>query len=222
MERIYVNEKIYDQYIDEFIKEVKSWKIGSPVEEGIYIGPLSRKEQLTVLESQVADAMNKGAISLTGGKKINGKGYFFEPTVLVNVNHDMNVMKDESFGPVIGIMKVKDDEEAIQLMKDTEYGLTASVYSADQKQSGKYFTANKCRNGLLELLRQGECRITLERKKTFRIWCYTFACRFTCIYKTKSLSFAKLIICGSLSHYHCKFFLGSHPSMKVHTEASDN
>ena len=135
VERIYVNEKVYDQYVDEFVREVKSWKIGSPLQEGIYIGPLNRKEQLTVLENQVADAMNKGAISLTGGKKINGKGYFFEPTVLVNVTHDMNVMKDESFGPVIGIMKVKDDEEAIKLMKDTEYGLTASVYSSDKHRA---------------------------------------------------------------------------------------
>ena len=135
VERIYVHEKVYDKYIDEFIKEVKSWKIGSPTEEGIYIGPLSRKEQISVLETQVADAVNKGATLLTGGKKINGKGYFFEPTVVVNVKHDMSIMKDESFGPVIGIMKVKDDDEAIQLMQDTEYGLTAAVYSADQKRA---------------------------------------------------------------------------------------
>jgi acyl-CoA reductase-like NAD-dependent aldehyde dehydrogenase/gamma-glutamyl-gamma-aminobutyrate hydrolase PuuD len=135
VERIYVNEKVYDKYIDEFIKEVKSWKVGSPVEEGVYIGPLSRKQQLSVLESQVADAVKKGATVLTGGQKINRKGYFFEPTVVVNVKNDMNIMQDESFGPVIGIMKVKDDEEAIKLMKDTVYGLTAAVYSADQKRA---------------------------------------------------------------------------------------
>src|SRR5258706_4755152 len=91
VERIYVNEKVYDQYIDEFIKEVKSWKTGSPMEEGVYIGPLSRKGQLMLLENQIADAVSKGAIVLTGGKIINGKGYFFEPTVLVNVTHDMNI-----------------------------------------------------------------------------------------------------------------------------------
>jgi acyl-CoA reductase-like NAD-dependent aldehyde dehydrogenase len=152
VERIYVHEKVYDRYIDEFVKEVQSWKIGSPVEEGTYIGPLSRKEQLNVLENQVADAVSKGATVLTGGKKITGQarlpsrvgsdvndavgqGYYFEPTVLVNVNHTMSVMKDESFGPVIGIMKVKDDEEAMQLMQDTEYGLTASVYSSDKKRA---------------------------------------------------------------------------------------
>jgi len=135
VERIYVHQKVYDRYIDEFVKEVKSWKPGLPTEEGIYIGPLSRKEQLAVLENQVADAVSKGATILTGGKKINSKGYFFEPTVLVNVDHSMAVMKDESFGPVIGIMKVKDEAEAIQLMQDTEYGLTSAVYSADKSRA---------------------------------------------------------------------------------------
>jgi len=110
-------------------------KVGLPNKEGIYIGPLSRKEQLDILETQVADALKKGATVLTGGKKINDKGYFFEPTVLVNVNHKMAVMKEESFGPVIGIMKVKNDEEAIQLMQDTEYGLTAAVYSSDKSKA---------------------------------------------------------------------------------------
>jgi len=135
VERIYVNERVYDKYIDEFIKEVKSWKIGSPVEEGVYIGPLSRKEQIIVLENQVDDAVKKGAMVLTGGNRVNGKGYYFEPTVIVNVRNDMAIMQDESFGPVIGIMKVKDDDEAIKLMRDTEYGLTAAVYSADQKRA---------------------------------------------------------------------------------------
>ena len=135
VERIYVNEKIYDRYIDEFVKEVKSWKTGSPLQEGIYIGPLSREGQLKVLEGQVSDALNKGATILTGGKKITGKGYFFEPTVLINVNHDMSVMKDESFGPIIGIMKVRNDEEAIGLMNDTEYGLTAAVYSSEKSRA---------------------------------------------------------------------------------------
>jgi acyl-CoA reductase-like NAD-dependent aldehyde dehydrogenase len=135
VERIYVHEKVYDNYVDEFIKEVKSWKIGSPTEEGIYIGPLSRKEQPAFLENQVKDAVQKGATLLTGGSHINRNGYYFSPTVLTNVNHSMNVMKEESFGPVIGIMKVKNDEEAIRLMQETEYGLTASVYSSDQARA---------------------------------------------------------------------------------------
>ncbi len=135
VERIYVHEKVYDQYVNEFVKEVKSWKTGSPTEEGVYIGPLSRKEQLLVLENQVKEAINKGATILAGGKRSGSKGYFFEPTVLVNVDHDMLVMKDESFGPVIGIMKVKNDDQAIKLMQDTEYGLTAAVYSSDKARA---------------------------------------------------------------------------------------
>lgn len=132
VERIYVHEKIYDKYVDEFVKEVKSWKSGLPKEDGIYFGPLTRKEQLNILGEQIKDALEKGATILTGGNRIDRKGYYFEPTVLTNVNHNMLVMKDESFGPVIGIMKVTNDEEAIRLMKDTEYGLTASVYSSNK------------------------------------------------------------------------------------------
>mgnify|MGYP003347301339 FL=1 len=117
------------------MKEVRFWKIGAPTEDGVYIGPLSRAQQVSFLEGQVKDAISKGATLLTGGKPMAGKGYYFEPTVLVNVSHDMSVMRDESFGPIIGIMKVKDDAEALKLMNDTEYGLTASVYSADRARA---------------------------------------------------------------------------------------
>jgi acyl-CoA reductase-like NAD-dependent aldehyde dehydrogenase len=96
---------------------------------------LSRKEQVTFLEQQVKDAVAKGATVLTGGERRQGQGYYFQPTVLVNVNHQMRVMKDESFGPLIGIMKVGSDEEAIQLMNDTDYGLTASVYSNSKQRA---------------------------------------------------------------------------------------
>ncbi len=135
VERIYVHEKVYDRYVEEFVKEVKSYKIGQPTEDGVYIGALSRKSQLDFLEKQVQDAVKKGATLLTGGKRIEGNGYFFEPTVLTNVNHKMDVMQAESFGPIIGIMKVKDDKEATKLMQDTEYGLTAAVYTPDKKRA---------------------------------------------------------------------------------------
>ena len=135
VERIYVHENVYDQYIDEFIKEVRSWKTGLPTEPGVYIGPVSRKEQLSVLENQIKDAIQKGATVLTGGRRMARKGFYFEPTVVVNASHQMSLMRDESFGPVIGIMKVKNDGEAVQLMQDTEYGLTASVYSNNQARA---------------------------------------------------------------------------------------
>jgi acyl-CoA reductase-like NAD-dependent aldehyde dehydrogenase len=137
VERIYVHEKIYNEFVDAFVSEVKTWKMGLPTEPGVYFGPLTRKDQVGFLEKQISDAVNKGAKILIGGKKAGGRGYYFEPTILINVNHEMQVMKEESFGPVIGIMKVKSDEEVIELMEDTEYGLTASVYSGDESRALK-------------------------------------------------------------------------------------
>ncbi len=137
VERIYVHEKIYDKYMEEFVKEVNSWKMGKPTEDGVYIGPLARKAQLDVLEGQVFEATSGGAKVLTGGKRIGVVGYFFQPTVLTDVSNDMQIMQEESFGPVIGIKKVKDDDEAIALMQDTEFGLTASVYSNNQDRAEK-------------------------------------------------------------------------------------
>ena len=137
VERIYVHEKVYDAYLEAFVKEVKSWKVGLPTEAGIYFGPLSRKEQLDVLDLQIKDAVQKGATIIIGGKRIDRKGYYFRPTILTNVTNDMSVMKEESFGPIIGIMKVNNDEEAVKLMQETEYGLTASVYSADKQRAEK-------------------------------------------------------------------------------------
>jgi acyl-CoA reductase-like NAD-dependent aldehyde dehydrogenase len=135
VERIYVHEDVYDVYLEEFVDTVKSWKIGQPTEDGIYFGPLTRKAQLEVLEKQISDAIEKGGRLLSGGKRIPGKGYFFEPTILTDVTQDMLVMNEESFGPVIGIMKVKNDEEAVKMMADTEYGLTAGIYSSDRQRA---------------------------------------------------------------------------------------
>lgn len=135
VERIYVSDKIRDEFVKAFIEEVESYKIGDPISLETFVGPLTRLQQIEVLENQVADAIGKGAIILSGGKKIAGKGYYFEPTVLTNCNHEMKVMRDESFGPIIGIQKVSSDEEALQLMADTEYGLTAAVFSSNQESA---------------------------------------------------------------------------------------
>jgi acyl-CoA reductase-like NAD-dependent aldehyde dehydrogenase len=125
VERIYVHERIAAPFIEKFVETVRSFKSGPPLEEGTYIGPLAREAQLAVLEEQVRDAVEKGAKVLLGGKRAAGKGYYFEPTVLTGVDNTMKVMRDESFGPVIGIQVVKSDEEALAAMNDTEYGLTA-------------------------------------------------------------------------------------------------
>jgi acyl-CoA reductase-like NAD-dependent aldehyde dehydrogenase len=137
VERLYVHQSIYNEFLEAFRKEVQSYKIGLPTEKDVYLGPLSRKEQLAFLQEQIKDAVKKGARVITGGERAEGKGYYFQPTVLANVDHHMRVMKDETFGPLIGIMKVASDEEAIRLMNDTDYGLTASVYSCSQQRAEK-------------------------------------------------------------------------------------
>ncbi len=137
VERVYVAEKIFVPFVDAFVAEVRRFARGDPTDEKTYIGPLTRAPQLKVLESQVKDARKKGARVLAGGARGKGKGNWFEPTVLVDVDHSMAVMRDESFGPVIGLMAVKDDGEAVELMNDTRYGLTAGVYTNDRRRAEK-------------------------------------------------------------------------------------
>jgi acyl-CoA reductase-like NAD-dependent aldehyde dehydrogenase len=135
VERIYVHEKIYDEYLAAFMAETKNWPLGVPTDDATAIGPLTRKPQVVVLEEQVNDAVAKGAKVLLGGKRSVGAGYYFEPTVLVDVDHSMKVMMEESFGPIIGIQKVKDDSEAVALMLDTPYGLTSAVYTQNKQRA---------------------------------------------------------------------------------------
>ena len=135
VERIYVHEKIYEEYLAAFLKEVETWKTGLPTEAGVYIGPVTRPAQLKLLEQQVEQALSMGAVLACGGKVIDRPGNYFAPTVLTGVSHEMAVMREESFGPIIGIMKVAGDEEAATLMADTPYGLTAAVYSKSRERA---------------------------------------------------------------------------------------
>ena len=129
VERIYVHENIYESFVESYVAQAKKLVVGNPLDASTDIGPVSRREQMEFLISQINDAEDKGATVLLGGNMIDRDGYFIEPAVLVNVNHQMKLMTEESFGPVVGIQKVKSDEEAFTLMQDTEYGLTAAVYS---------------------------------------------------------------------------------------------
>ena len=135
VERIYVHEAIFEAFVEAFVGEVRKFRVGDPREEATYIGPLTRAPQLDVLEAQVKDAVRKGARVLLGGKRLKGPGNWFEPTVLAGVDHSMAVMREESFGPVIGLMAVAGDAEAVHLMNDTEYGLTAGVYTPDRHRA---------------------------------------------------------------------------------------
>ncbi|HET7097891.1 MAG TPA: aldehyde dehydrogenase family protein [Casimicrobiaceae bacterium] len=140
VERIYVQESIHDAFVAAFVAEVQGYKLGDPMNESTYIGAITRKPQLEVLKSQVADAKKKGAKLLLGGGVVRGKGNWFQPTVFTGVDHSMALMRDESFGPIIGIQSVADDEAAVSLMNDTEYGLTAGVYTNDPKRARKLLT----------------------------------------------------------------------------------
>ena len=135
VERIYVHKQVYYDFINEFVKEVKLLKMGDPTDEEVTIGPLTRNQQIEVLEAQIDDALSKGAKVLSGGKPETRQGYYFQPTVVIDTNHDMKLMKEESFGPVIGIQMVHSDQQAVGLMNDTEYGLTAAVYTDDKQQA---------------------------------------------------------------------------------------
>ncbi len=137
VERIYVHDSIHDRFVDAFVAEVNGYRLGDPMDEGTYIGAVTRRPQLDVLKKQVADAKRKGAKLLLGGSIVKRKGNWFEPTVFIDVDHSMTLMKDESFGPIIGIQSVADDAAAVDLMNDTEYGLTAGVYTNDAKRARK-------------------------------------------------------------------------------------
>jgi acyl-CoA reductase-like NAD-dependent aldehyde dehydrogenase len=135
VERIYVHASIHDAFVEAFVKEVKGFTVSDPTDEAAYIGPLTRAPQLEVLERQVADAKAKGARLLLGGQRLAGPGNWFAPTVFADVDHSMALMREESFGPIIGIQKVAGDEEAVRLMNDTEYGLTAGIYTRDEARA---------------------------------------------------------------------------------------
>ena len=135
VERIYVHEKIHDDFVRHFVETVRGFRMGDPMHEDTYIGAITRAPQLDVLERQVADAQARGADLLVGGRKGAGPGNWYEPTVLAKVDHTMEIMREESFGPVIGIQKVAGDEEAVRLMNDTRYGLTAGVYTRDESRA---------------------------------------------------------------------------------------
>ena len=135
VERIYVHEKIHDAFVAAFVDTVKTFKSGDPMSDDTYIGAITRAPQLDVLDAQVVDARAKGATLLLGGARGPGPGNWYPPTVFSNVTHAMDLMREESFGPIIGIQKVSGDAQAVQLMNDTRYGLTAGVYTPDEARA---------------------------------------------------------------------------------------
>ena len=129
VERVYVLESVYEQFVDTVVRDVQNLKMGAG--EGYDFGALIDESQLAVTERHVADAKAKGARVLTGGERRSGAGSFYPPTVLVDVDHSMACMTEETFGPTLPIMKVASVDEAIRLANDSPYGLSAAVFSKD-------------------------------------------------------------------------------------------
>ena len=133
IERIYVHESLYDAFVEKAVAWVKTLKLGNPFDAESTLGPMANKRFAAVVRGQIAEAVAAGAQALIDPALFpaDDGGAYLAPQILVNVNHGMRVMMEESFGPVVGIMKVKDDAEAIALMNDSPYGLTASIWTQD-------------------------------------------------------------------------------------------
>ncbi len=133
IERIYVHESLYDAFVEKAVAWVKTLKLGNPFDAESTLGPMANKRFAAVVRDQIAEAVAAGAKALIDPALFpaDDGGAYLAPQVLVNVDHSMRVMTEESFGPVVGIMKVRDDAEALALMNDSPYGLTASIWTKD-------------------------------------------------------------------------------------------
>lgn len=135
LERIYVDAKVHDAFVEAVQNVLKGYKLGDPSDKSTHIGPVISKRSKEAIEAHIADAVAKGAKDATPENETfanpPSKGNFVKPTLLTGVDHTMTVMTEETFGPVIPVMKVSSDAEAVQLMNDSEFGLTASIWTKD-------------------------------------------------------------------------------------------
>jgi acyl-CoA reductase-like NAD-dependent aldehyde dehydrogenase len=140
IERVYVHESLYDRFVEGFVDLTSQYKLGNPLDEATTLGPMAQARFAAWIREQTQEALRKGAKAHIDTSKFEADKEgtpYLAPQVLTNVNHQMSVMREESFGPVVGIMKVKDDEEALQFMNDSPYGLTASIWTEDAQAAGK-------------------------------------------------------------------------------------
>jgi len=137
IERIYVAERLYEKFVDKAVAIVEGYTLGNPLEEATTLGPMAHRRFADEVRAQTQEAIAAGAKPLvaSGRFKEDDGGTYLAPQILIDVDHTQRVMRDESFGPVIGIMKVKDDDEAIRLMNDSDFGLTASLWTEDTERA---------------------------------------------------------------------------------------
>jgi len=137
IERIYVVERLYEKFVDKAVAIVEGYTLGNPLEEATTLGPMAHRRFADEVRAQTQEAIAAGAKPLvaSGRFKEDDGGTYLAPQILIDVDHTQRVMRDESFGPVIGIMKVKDDDEAIRLMNDSDFGLTASLWTEDTERA---------------------------------------------------------------------------------------
>ncbi|MBP1660491.1 MAG: Aldehyde Dehydrogenase [Candidatus Aminicenantes bacterium] len=136
IERVYVARKAADQFTARVVELAREVRVGDPLEDGVDMGPMATAGQLKAVEEHIADARAKGASIPAGGGRVAGRrGHFIEPTVLVGVDHSMRCMSEETFGPTLPVMVFDDDEQAVALANDSDYGLTASVWTRNRKRA---------------------------------------------------------------------------------------
>ncbi|NKL02220.1 aldehyde dehydrogenase family protein [Rhizobium leguminosarum bv. viciae] len=191
IERIYVHESLYDAFVEKSVTWVSNYKLGNPLDSDTSLGPMAHKRFAKVVREQIADAISKGAKALVDPKLFpeDDGGAYLAPQVLVDVDHSMAFMREETFGPAVGIMKVKSDEEALAFMNDSQYGLTASLWTRDAERAGRlgreietgtvfmnradYLDPALCWTGVKETGRGGSLSIigfhNLTRPKSFHL-----------------------------------------------------
>jgi len=131
IERIYVHQSLYDEFVDRAVATVNGYQLGNPLDHDTTMGPMAHVRFAAHVRRQIDDAVAAGAVAHIARMAGDDDGAYLTPQVLTNVTHDMEVMREESFGPVVGIMKVRDDDEAVAMMNDSHYGLTASLWTGD-------------------------------------------------------------------------------------------
>ncbi len=138
IERIYVHENLFSEFVEAFTALTKKYRLGNPLKKETTLGPMAKSSGALFLAQQVQEAVQAGAQTLIDGAHFPESGLsvnYFAPQVLIDVDHSMSLMREESFGPAVGIMSVKNDAEAVRLMNDSPYGLTASIWTVDDKKA---------------------------------------------------------------------------------------